>query len=139
LLVAREAEDGATAFEVAHEALLSGWATLRGWLDESAEHRAARERLEAAVAEWERLARSPDALWAARQLADVALVPAAELDECAHAFVAASERAVRQRRRTRIALAVALPLLAVLIYAGIRLQARWELARRVDARIAEAN
>ena len=78
LLAAREVEGG-TAYEVAHEALLHGWATLREWLDAQAESRVVRQRLEGAAAEWERLGRTGEVLWSARQLAEAALIRREEL------------------------------------------------------------
>src|SRR5439155_6287457 len=64
LLVAREADRaagaGAGTYELAHEALLAAWGTLRGWLDADADRRAARQRVEQAAAEWERLGRARD-------------------------------------------------------------------------------
>ncbi|HEY0993701.1 MAG TPA: serine/threonine-protein kinase, partial [Kofleriaceae bacterium] len=80
LLVAQEAESGGkTAYAIAHEALLSSWGTLRSWLGEDVEGRAAKQRIEHAAAEWERLGRRADALWNARQLSDAAKVDAAAL------------------------------------------------------------
>ena len=65
LVVASEAERGAV-FELAHEALVRGWATLAGWLADSAEQRALEQRLAHAAAEWERLGRARDAASGAR-------------------------------------------------------------------------
>jgi hypothetical protein len=48
LVVVREVGDR-VVYEIAHEALLAGWSTLRGWLDEERESRAVRHRLELAV------------------------------------------------------------------------------------------
>ena len=45
---------GEETVEVAHEALISNWARLRGWLDEDREFLLWRQRLRLAVAEWER-------------------------------------------------------------------------------------
>ena len=73
LLVARDTPEGA-AFEVAHEALIRGWGTLRRWLEENAEARAVKQRLETSTAEWLRLGKNRDALWARRQIAETALL-----------------------------------------------------------------
>src|SRR6185369_5376335 len=50
-------------YELAHECLLTGWPTLRQWLDADSAGRATRERLAAATAEWVRLGRRGDATW----------------------------------------------------------------------------
>jgi hypothetical protein len=70
LVVASESAQGAR-YEIAHEALVLGWATLRRWLDEQAGSRAVRSRITAAAKEWERQGRAPAALWGAAQLAEV--------------------------------------------------------------------
>src|SRR5262249_32934286 len=54
LVVARNGDQGAT-YELAHEALLWGWKTLRRWLDEQVGSREVRHRLSLAAKEWERL------------------------------------------------------------------------------------
>src|SRR5207253_9290093 len=80
LLVARDVEGG-TACELAHEALIGGWATLRGWLDGDGDRRQIRGRIEAASAEWQRLGGAPEALWRERQLAEAARVDATDLGD----------------------------------------------------------
>ena len=92
LLVVRDTEQGAT-YELAHEALLRGWATLRRWLDEQAGSRAVRQRLVDAAAEWERLGRSGEALWSARQLSELEAVDPDDLLPRERLFVAASRSA----------------------------------------------
>jgi serine/threonine protein kinase len=105
LIMAREG-DGDTAYELAHDALCTEWATLRSWLDAGAETRAARQRIQAAAAEWERLGRSPDALWGERRLKEVAFVDVAELWPREVAFLHASRRAARRRLWGRAAAAI---------------------------------
>lgn len=139
LLVARESEDGLCAIEISHEALVSGWGTLRVWLDESVESRAARERLAAATAEWERLGKSPDVLWSERQLSANKLAADEDMDERAQAFWTASERAHRRRRRARVALGLSIPLAAALSYAGVYVESRRELTSRMESHTAEAS
>ncbi len=60
LIVAQEGESGAV-YELAHEAILHGWITLRRWLSEDAEQRELRERLAAATAAWKRQHRAHEA------------------------------------------------------------------------------
>ena len=48
--------------EVAHEALISNWATLRAWVNEDREFLLWRDRLGPLVAEWERAQESDEAV-----------------------------------------------------------------------------
>ena len=96
LVVARETDAG-PVYEIAHEALIESWSTLRGWIDEDAGTRVARERLAAAVAEWERTGRASDALWSDRRLAELSL-DRHDMAERERRFVAASRRALIRRR-----------------------------------------
>jgi serine/threonine protein kinase/formylglycine-generating enzyme required for sulfatase activity len=134
LVVARESPEGA-AYEIAHEALLTGWGTLARWLAEDAGGRLARERLAAAAAEWERLGRPADALLGAQRLAEVATLDPADLAPSERDLVAASSREVRAARRRRVGLAVALPLCAIGVWGAVAASAHAERARAVDARL----
>ncbi len=135
LLVARETEGEAT-YEVAHEALLTGWDLLRGWLAGDAERRAAHQRLERAAAEWQRLGRPEDALWGVRLLAEVQTLEPGALAPREADFLAASRRAVRRGRLLRLGAALALPVVAALLYGGnlllLRLETDREVARHVE-------
>ncbi|HVG61769.1 MAG TPA: SUMF1/EgtB/PvdO family nonheme iron enzyme [Hyalangium sp.] len=137
LLVARE-DQGEATYEVAHEALLTGWDQLRGWLAGDAERQAARQRLERAAAEWQRLGRPEDSLWGARLLAEVESFEPGELALHEAAFLAASRRAVRRHRWVRLGAALALPLAAVLVYGGNLLLLRVETRREVERHLASA-
>ena len=134
LLVAGAA-DGATAYEIAHEALLVAWSTLRGWLASDAAARAKRQRIEAVAAEWKRLDEDPSLLFGARQLDEV---DDAELAEPARSFVAASRRAARRKRNGVIAAAVAAVLFAGVVYDLVRLQAKHHLADLIASQRAPA-
>ncbi len=80
LLVAGRAEEGeGAAYTIAHEALLTGWDTLQGWLRRGVEARAIQQRLERASIDWERLGRPVDALWSAVRLGEAAALDEAEL------------------------------------------------------------
>ncbi len=137
LVVVREVGDR-VVFEIAHEALLAGWATLRGWLDEERESRAVRHRLELAVADWERLGRTREGLWTTVQLKEAALLEPETLRSRERAFLDASRTAMARGRRFRRALAISLPLLAVLGYSGMRLQAEQLLRARIAHHVADA-
>jgi serine/threonine protein kinase/formylglycine-generating enzyme required for sulfatase activity len=130
LVVARESAEG-NVFELAHEALIKGWPALRGWLDGAAESRAVKQRLEAAVSEWERLGRPRDAVWTERQLAELAAVDASELRAPEQTFVTASWRALRRVRRRRQAIVLGALVTLTLGWGGVRWRARHDLAARV--------
>ncbi|WP_275439075.1 bifunctional serine/threonine-protein kinase/formylglycine-generating enzyme family protein [Archangium violaceum] len=137
LLVAREGEGG-TSYEVAHEALLSGWGTLARWLAEAAERREVQARLEAASAHWERLGHVRDLLWGSRQLAEATLLDPAELTRRELAFLEASRRTMVRSRRMRQALAVGFVLSLALVYGGFRLREEAKRDAAVRAWLAEA-
>lgn len=136
LVVASEAEGGAV-FELAHEALVRGWATLAGWLADSAEQRALEQRLAQAAADWERLGRARDALWGARQLEEVKALDEARVRDPERAFLATSRRAALRRRRARIAAAAAVPVTALLVWAVLAAAQRARTERIVEAALAE--
>jgi eukaryotic-like serine/threonine-protein kinase len=127
-------------YEIAHEALVARWDTLRGWLSKDAERRASWQRLERAAGEWERLGRAREALWSKKQLAEAVAAgePAPETREAA--FLAASRRAVRRRRVAQWTAAAVLPALALGIYAISSVQQRRDVRRRIagHAAVAEA-
>ncbi|HVE85903.1 MAG TPA: serine/threonine-protein kinase, partial [Myxococcales bacterium] len=137
LVVAREA-DGAAMYEITHEALLHGCATLAGWLGEEAETRAARERLSLAAAEWERRGRDRESLWGARALGEAAEVRPQGLTPGELGFLEASRRAVRRARRRRHALAVAAAAAVVVAAAGVRLAMLRQTERAVAEQVARA-
>jgi hypothetical protein len=63
LLVTNKSASGAEqTVEVAHEALIANWGTLRGWVDEDRKFLLWRERLDTLLAEWQRTAQNDDAL-----------------------------------------------------------------------------
>jgi WD40 repeat protein len=116
--------------EVAHEALLSEWPRLRGWLEEDAEGRRLHQHLIQAAGEWQRAGRDPGELYRGARLAsalDWASSHDRELNELEREFLdegrAASEReAERQHqtnRRLRALLAGVGVLLALAVVAGV--------------------
>ncbi|HEY2747519.1 MAG TPA: protein kinase [Polyangia bacterium] len=140
LVVARQ--DGC---EIAHEALVAHWDTLRGWLSRDGERRALAQRLEQAAVEWERLGRTREALWSAKQLAEADAVDApgggaGPLARGAReeAFLAASRGAARRRIVARWGLALGLPLAGLAVFGASNLARRRELAGRVAAYVAQA-
>ncbi len=136
LLVARDTGDG-VSYEVAHEALLKGWAALRRWLDENKEGREVRHRLEQATSNWLRLNKSRDVLWGNQQLAETALLEAADIGAREASFLEASKRALLRKRQLKRGLIVLFPLLALLLYAGYELKQRRDLRQRVNSHVSE--
>jgi WD40 repeat protein len=100
---------GEATVEVAHEALISHWPTLREWLDEDREGRLLHRRLTEAAQEWGALGRDPGALLRGARLAttgDWATAHDPELNQFERDFLTASRQgsereAERQRRVNR--------------------------------------
>jgi hypothetical protein len=131
LLVVRDADQGAT-YELAHEALLRGWSTLRRWLDEQADSRAVRQRLVAAATEWERLGRAREALWSARQLAELDVVDPDDLLPRETSFVAASRSAQRRGRLWRTLRLGLVPILGLAGCGAIQIHSHQRVAALVE-------
>jgi WD40 repeat protein/class 3 adenylate cyclase len=127
---------GERTVEVAHEAIIRHWPTLRAWLDEDREGRLLHRRLTESAQEWETLGRDPGALFRGSRLAttgDWATAHDPELNELEREFLIASrqasereaERQRRTNRRLRILLAgVAAALVAALIAGSFALVQR---------------
>ncbi len=131
LLVAQDAEQGG-AFELAHEVLVQGWGTLRGWLLEEAERRVQREGLATRAAEWARGGRSPELLLGRGQLREAEALSAEDLTPLEAELLSASSGAARRRRARRSALAVLVPVLAAVIWLAAAHSATSETARKVE-------
>ena len=136
LLVARGEEP--PQFELAHEQLIVAWPALSRWIAEATETIAVHARLTTAVATWEQLGRSKEALWRKRQLADLALLAADSLSPAETEFVGRSRRAERRRRLAWRTAAIAVPLVAATFYGGARYLAQRDVARTIAASLAEA-
>lgn len=135
-LVVASAGDETTAYEIAHEVLVSGWPALRGWLDEESAVREVLERARRGVAEWERLGRAAEALWSARQLGELDVLGGRPLPPEAAGFVAESQAAVRRARVQRWALRASVPLVALLVLAILAGAVRWRERRQTGAFVA---
>ncbi len=66
----RDGVTGKPVAEIAHEALLSGWPRLVGWIDEGEEDVKRHALLTASIDEWEASNRDPDYLYSGRRLED---------------------------------------------------------------------
>jgi serine/threonine protein kinase/formylglycine-generating enzyme required for sulfatase activity len=137
LVVAHAGEQGAV-YELAHDALVMGWSTLRRWLDEEVEGREIKQRLEVSAAEWERLGRTREALWGARQLTEARRLRVETLGGRDRAFLDASRRALARARRLRRAGLVAIVAGLAVVYGGAQLAAASAVDRRVRAQMASA-
>lgn len=92
--------------EVAHEALIREWPTLREWLDQDREGLRLHRRLNEAARDWEMLERDPGALYRGTplaQAADWAALRPAALNESELTFLAASLEAEQREERERVA------------------------------------
>jgi WD40 repeat protein/DNA-binding SARP family transcriptional activator len=141
------------AVEVAHEALLSEWPRLRGWLEQDAEGRRLHHHLIGAAREWRESERDPAELYRGARLAaalDWATEHDSELNELEREFLdesrMASEREAERQRRTNrrlrgllagvgvlLAAAVVAGVIAISERQGARSAARAEAAQRLGA------
>ena len=128
--------------EVAHEALLSEWPRLRGWLDDDAEGRRLHQHLIQAAGEWQGSGRDPAELYRGARLASAlewAESHDRELNELERGFLAesraASEREAERQRRTNRRLRTLLAGIGVLL-AGAVVAGVIALSERQGARSA---
>ncbi len=138
-LIATRESSGAYGYEIAHEALVSGWPTLAQWLSADAEARAVHERMRQAAAEWELLGRDADLLWSGRQVREADALDRSVLGAPELSFLAASRRRQRRVRVFRLGALLGVPLLIGLVWAGLALKERIDRDARVDARLGRAD
>ncbi len=137
LVVARETDDG-MIYELAHEALITGWGALQSWLNAEREIRALRHRVARASKDWRRLSRPRSGLWGDEQMAETARVDWSVFAPVERVFLDASARALRRRRRLRVVGGGALALAVVMAYGTSQALSSRERARRVDERVTAA-
>jgi WD40 repeat protein len=92
------------AAEVAHEALIREWPTLRGWLEEDREGLRLHRHLTGTALEWEEMARDPGGLYRGARLAQALEWTAANPDQVnvlERAFLEASQAFVDNEARER--------------------------------------
>jgi WD40 repeat protein/class 3 adenylate cyclase len=129
LVDARLVTTGEGTVEVAHEALIRHWPTLRAWLDEDREGRLVHRRLTEAAQEWETLGRDPAVLYRGTRLAaaaDWAELHDDELNELEREFLSAAREAElseveatkRRNRRLRMLVAALAVFLVAALVAG---------------------
>jgi len=134
LVVATESEGGATEYELAHEALLARWGTLREWIESDGDRRHIRARIASAAAEWQRLGRRGETLWDRAHLQEAARIDLFELETAQREFLDASARRLQKSRRMRAVLLASGPMLAVAVLLGIRWQTQAALRHEATAR-----
>ncbi len=129
LLVSSATGQGVT-YEIAHEALVRSWETLRRWLSEYAESRVVRARIGVAADVWERRGRAHTALWGDEHLAELAVIEADDLTPSELAFVRASREAIGRRSRGYRVRAPTLALAEAVQAARQRVERRFSAAMR---------
>ncbi len=116
--------DGDTV-EMAHEALITGWPRLRGWIEEDRERLRVHRNLTEAAHAWQELNREEGALYRGSRLAAAREhfgdTPREDLTDLEHAFLDASHgHEQKGRRRYRLVLtAVTAALCLALVAAGL--------------------
>jgi len=131
LVVVRENEPE-SVYELAHDCLLTGWPTLRRWLDADTAGRAVRERLAAASAEWVRLGERSDVTWQGERLAEAVALDPEGLSTADRDFIAASRRVGRSRRRARWLAGFGVVALVMLTFSSQRYLVQREIAAQID-------
>ncbi|MFG2465941.1 helix-turn-helix domain-containing protein [Streptomyces canus] len=124
--------DGDTV-EIAHEALLTAWPRLRGWIEEDRERLRVHRNLTEAAHAWQELGREEGALYRGSRLAAAQEhfggSPREDLTDLEHAYVDASrDHEHKGRRRSRLVLtAVTTALCLALVAAGLAVE-QWRSA-----------
>lgn len=137
LVVVRDV-DGQASYQIAHEALISGWSRLRQLLDKQGGLRAVKERLASDAEDWHERGRPSDFLWPLERLREASPLRMEELPATDAAFLRAS-RGKRRRTVWLRRLAAISPLLMVALVYGVFALLQWNERRQaVNALIAEA-
>jgi serine/threonine protein kinase/formylglycine-generating enzyme required for sulfatase activity len=130
--------EGHASYEIAHEALITGWRTMRRWLDEDAGQRALQQRAETASAEWERSGRAAELLWRGRPLEEARALDLKALSAREQDFLRASQKAVHRQRQSRWLAALLFVLVVGITYFGPRVHVYLATKRRVNALLQDA-
>ncbi|MEV7872474.1 hypothetical protein AB0P17_41650 [Streptomyces sp. NPDC088124] len=112
-----------TSVDLAHEALITAWPRLRGWIDEDRRRLRVQRQLTEAASTWEQLGRDDGALYRGIRLAeadDILAQGRHELTPTEHAFLTASsaEQTKGHRRLRHVLIGVSTALCLALIAAG---------------------
>jgi WD40 repeat protein len=138
MIEARLVTAGRDTVEISHEALLTGWPRLAGWLVEAREEILLRQRLAQAAAEWSAAGEDTDALYRGARLAAAREwaaghgdVPALQRRFLAASATAAEARQLAQRRTNRRLRRLVAGLAVALLLAGTGGLVAWR--QRVQA------
>ncbi|MGH8932594.1 MAG: TIR domain-containing protein [Egibacteraceae bacterium] len=129
---------GNEVVDVAHEALIRGWPTLRGWINEDREALRAQRRLTEAATEWDENGREDGYLYRGARLLGWQDRPVSGLNDLERAFLDASRgREAREhataRRRVRLTLiGLSGALTVITIFAVVALLASLRAIRQRD-------
>jgi WD40 repeat protein len=134
------------AARLTHDALLTAWPRLRGWIDESAEELRIGRRISSGAQAWAETGREEAALWRGSQLAvarewsedpgkRAALLPLAGEFVAASVAAGTARERLERRRTTRLRSIVAVLTVLVVAVAGLTAYA---FGQRQDATSAEA-
>ncbi|MES4905677.1 MULTISPECIES: hypothetical protein [unclassified Streptomyces] len=127
--------------DLAHEALITAWPRLRGWIDEDRQRLRTHRKLTEAARTWEELGRDSGALYRGARLVEAREAFAepgdsAELTPVEREFLAASRAAgTRERRRVRAFVGSVAVLVVLALVAGV---VAWQQNRAGERRRAEA-
>ncbi|MEU6373980.1 DNA-binding protein [Streptomyces sp. NPDC046909] len=123
--------------DLAHEALITGWPRLSGWIDEHRERLRAHRGLTEAAGTWRDLGREPGALYrGARLAAAETQLDERELTSLEREFLVASRSArARDSRRRRLLTSVLATLVALALVAGA---VAWQQGRTSERRAVQA-
>ncbi|MFC8432811.1 DNA-binding protein [Streptomyces sp. NPDC057253] len=123
--------------DLAHEALITAWPRLSGWIEQEREQLRVHRRLTEAARTWDDLGRDPGALYRGTRLATAEeQLAGATLTAPERAFLTASSAARRGERRRRRGLVGALA--ALLVLALVAGAAAWQQSRTSDRRQVES-
>ncbi|MFD5402868.1 nSTAND1 domain-containing NTPase [Streptomyces griseorubiginosus] len=123
--------------DLAHEALITAWPRLSGWIEQEREQLRTHRRLTEAARAWDDLGRDPGALYRGTRLATAEeQLAGASLTAQERAFLTASSAARRDERRRRRGLVGALA--ALLVLALVAGAVAWQQNRTSDRRQLEA-
>ncbi|MDT0547458.1 NACHT and WD repeat domain-containing protein [Streptomyces lonegramiae] len=127
--------------DLAHEALITAWPRLRGWIDEDRQRLRTHRKLTEAARTWEELGRDPGALYRGARLVEAREAfeepdSSAELTPAERDFLAASRAAgTRERRRVRTFVGAVAVLVVLALVAGV---VAWQQNRAGEQRREEA-
>jgi len=138
LITGQDEGVGKEVVDVAHEALIRGWPTLRGWINEDREALRAQRRLTEAATEWDENGREDGYLYRGARLLTWQDRPLSGLNDLERAFLDASrgrearERAAARRRVRLTLIGLSGALTVITVFAVVALVAGRNAIRQRD-------